>query len=87
MVKKNSIPIIDYIGKYAEIKKKVKLFKSDITQSHYRSYKIVNQNKKRTWICLQSKLFAAYISSVTNKLIEETINKSFWMKVNECKII
>jgi len=77
---------IDYIGKFAEIKNKVKLLKGDIAQVHNYPYLIVNQNKRRTWICLESKVFASYVSSVTNKCISETINRSFWMRVNECKI-
>ena len=77
---------VNYLGKFAQIKNKVKLPKGDIAQVHNYPYKIVNQNKKITWIYLESKVFASYVSSVTNKCISETINRSFWIKVNECKI-
>jgi len=77
---------VNYLGKFAEIKKKVKLPKGDIAQVYNYPYLIVNQNKKRTWICLESEVYATYVSSVTNKATFETINRSFWMRVDECKI-
>jgi len=78
-------PTIDYIGKYATIKKEVKLpIHEKLTQIHNYPYKIVNQNRRRTWICLESKVFCTYISNTSSKY--ETTDRSFWMKVDECEI-
>jgi hypothetical protein len=79
-------PTTDYIGKYATIKKEVKLPAYEkLTQIHNYPYKIVNQNKRRTWICLESLIFVTYTSCVSNKSKCDIINKSFWIKVDECE--
>jgi hypothetical protein len=78
----------DYIGKFVEIKNKVKLdLNNQISQVHNYPYKVINQNKKRTWICLESKVYCTYVSSITNMSISEVSDRSFWMKVNECRIV
>jgi hypothetical protein len=89
MEKTGKIPTstINYIGKYATIKKEVKLpIHEKLTQIHNYQYKIVNQNRRRTWICLESHIFVTYTSRVSNKSKHDVINKSFWMKVDECEI-
>ena len=76
---------INYIDKFAIIKEEVYLPKGDIAQTHKNAYRIVNQNKKRTWICLQSDVNVHRFG--VGGAEDEVIDKSFWMKVDECNIV
>jgi len=85
-MEKSPVEKINYLEKFAIIKDDVNLEKNnELSQVHNYPYKIVNQNKKGTWICLQSIIQAVSIG--VGGIKKETINKSFWMKTNECKIV
>jgi hypothetical protein len=81
-MKKDSV---NYLDKFAVVKKEVQLPKDSISQVHNHPYRIVNQNEKGTWICLQSKVNVH--QSGPGGSFDEVVDKSFWVKVDECHII
>lgn len=72
------------VGKYAIVKDEVFLPENSLAQVHFHPYKIVNENRKKTWICLESKINVLEVGAGGTK--ERTDDRSFWMKVSECNI-
>ena len=75
---------INYKGKFAIIKDDVKL-EDQLTQVHNYPYKIIEQNKNKTWILLET--FVQCTCATVAGATHEQINRSFWMKVKDCIII
>ena len=75
---------VDYLDKFAFVKEEVYL-PENIAQIHGHPYRIVNQNEKRTWICLQSKVNIHQHGPGGSE--DKVEDKSFWMKVSECNIV
>jgi hypothetical protein len=72
------------IGKYAMVKDEVSLPENSLAQVHFHPYRIVNENRRKTWVCLESKINVLELGAGgTRELVED---RSFWMKVEECNI-
>lgn len=74
------------IGKFVKIKDSVKIdFSNQLTQIHNYPYRICNEKNDGKWICLETKVHSALCSVGGNKY--EIIDRSFWMKTEECEVV